>query len=294
MDRILVVVNDEIITESDLRSAMEPIAAQYRASLSGEELNERLRAAEEGFLNTIIDDHLIVSAAKREPNVTVEELEIDAVFDEFRARFPSEDVFQRVLTEQRISFKKLRDRFRDQIMKRKMIDYKVRSRISVSPGDVHDYYHAHPDEFVRPGRARVRHILIRIGDRYDEKEAGELAGAIYKKAAEGDDFAGLARAYSGAANAEAGGDMGWVEKGQFRGDIDEALFALEVGGVATPIHSQLGYHLFKVEDREPPAQLPLEEVQKLIERSLFNKRAGELLDHYLAELRHDAYIAYQR
>lgn len=294
MDRILVVVNDEIITEGDLRSAMEPIAAQYRATLSGEELDERLRAAEEELLNTLIDDHLIVSAAKREANVTVEESEIDAMFDEFHARFPSEDVFQRVLKEQRISFKKLRDRFREQILKRKMIDYKVRSRISVSPGDVHDYYHAHPDEFVRPGRARVRHILIRIGDLHDEKEAGELAEAIYQKAAQGEDFSALAKTYSGAANAELGGDMGWVEKGQFRGDIDEALFELEVGGVAPPIHTQLGYHLFKVEDREPPAQMPLEEAQNLIERTLYKIRMGETFDRYLAELRQDAYIAYQK
>ena len=80
-----------------------------------------------------------------------------------REKFPSDDVYDRVMKEQGISQKKLRDRFRDDIMKRKMIDFKVRSRVTLSPGEIKAYYDAHPDEFKGVPEVHARQILVRSG-----------------------------------------------------------------------------------------------------------------------------------
>src|SRR3989338_7200464 len=61
VERILAVVNDEIVTEQDLEVVMAPILAQYRASYTGRELEERLREMREQFERKVIEDRLVLS-----------------------------------------------------------------------------------------------------------------------------------------------------------------------------------------------------------------------------------------
>jgi len=65
VDRILVVVNDEIITIRDLYASMEPVVAQYRATLSGTDFEEKVAETERLFMTKLINERLIRSAAKR-------------------------------------------------------------------------------------------------------------------------------------------------------------------------------------------------------------------------------------
>jgi len=292
LDRIIVVVNDEIVTEQDLRSAAEPILAQYRATMSASEYEEKSGDVRKRVLDSLIEDRLIRSVAKRE-KVEVDEIEVDQMMEDVQKKFPSKEIFERVMREQGMSFTKLRDRFRDQILNRRMIDLKVRSEVLLSPGEVREYYDANSAQFQSPASAHVRQILLRAGEQRSIAEAKELANSIIAEINKGIPMEDLAKKYSDSSEAAQGGDMGWIEKGQFVEHIDEQIFRLDVGQRTDPIESQIGVHIFQVIEKKAAEQRTFADARLRVEAIIYRKKTAEQLKKWLTELRKNAYIAYQ-
>lgn len=292
LDRILVIVNDEIITERDLSNAVEPVAAQYRATLSGRDLEAKVTEARKAFLEQLVGERLIKSASKRE-KIEVNEKEVDDMVSDVRKKFPTQEVFDRVIRDQGLTHAQLRERFRDQILSRRMIDLKVKSQITISPGEIRDFYDAHSGEFKGPEKAKVSQILVRVGDERTETEAKDIADNVIQELAKGGDFATLAKLYSEASEAEAGGDMGWIERGQMVEAIDREIFKLVPGRHSQPVKSQLGLHVFKVEEKTESEARSFEQVRNRIQGILYRQKSEERVQAWLTELKRDAYINYQ-
>jgi parvulin-like peptidyl-prolyl isomerase len=289
VDRILAVVNDEIVTEQDLDIVMAPIVAQYRTVYTGNEYEEKVHEARQEFLGKVMDDKLILGEAKRK-QVIVKDEEVDEMMADVRNKFPSRDAFLRAIEDQGLTEKKLWNRFRDQLMTQKLVSYEVKSKVSVSPGEVNEYYKSHSQEFVQGDRVKLQHILIRTSTR-SEEEARALAEDILSQLRAGKAFEELARLNSEGAEASDGGEMGWVEKGQLMGEIDEKVFGLEKGQLAGPIQSSLGYHIFKVVERDQFSVKPISEVRSKIQDVLFKEKLRERLESWMKSLKKNAYIS---
>lgn len=296
LDRILVVVNDEIITSSDLNQALYPLITRLRATMTGPELDAKIAETRKNIIKDMISDRLIISAARAVDarfKITAEESEIDEMMTDMREKFPSEEVFDKVMKEQGMSQKKLRERFREDIMKRKMVDFKVKSRVTLSPGEIRNFYDSNPDDFSGVPEVRARQILVRAGTTRSEEIAQSTMQTIVDQLAAGADFAELARTYSESSDAAEGGDMGWLRQGRFMARIDKAIFGLEPGRVSEPIQTQLGLHLFKVEEKRVSAARTYEESIARIETYLYKKKVADELQLWLQELRDKAFISVQ-
>jgi len=289
VERILAVVNDEIVTEQDLDIVMAPIVAQYRTMYAGKEYEEKVKEAREEFLKKVIDDKLILGEAKRK-QVIVKDPEVDEMMADVRNKFPSREAFLKTIEDQGLTEKKLWNRFHDQLMTQKLVSYEVKSKVSVSPGEVNEYYKSHTREFVQGDRVRLQHILIRTSARTEE-EAKTLAEDILSQLRSGKPFEELAKANSEGAEASEGGEMGWVEKGQLMGEIDEKIFALEKDQLAGPIQSSLGTHIFKVVERDQFSVKPISEVRNRIQDILFKEKLRERLESWMGSLKKNAYIS---
>ena len=289
VERILAVVNDEIITEQDLQVAMAPIVAQVRTTYTGQEYEDKLKAARAEFLDKIIEDRLILSEAKRK-KVIVKDVEVDEMMTDVRNKFPSREIFLKAIDDQGLTEKKLWDRFHDQVMTQKLVAYEVKSRVSVSPGEINEYYKAHEADFAQGDRVRLQHILIRVGARIEE-DAKAFADSLYEQIQQGKPFEELAKTYSEGTEAKDGGEMGWMEKGQLLGEIDEKVFSLGKGEVAAPIKSSLGFHIFKVGERQQSAVKPLLDVRGEIQETIFKEKLKKRLESWIAGLRKSAYIS---
>ena len=136
----------------------------------------------------------------------------------------------------------------------------------------------------------MQHILVRAGSRSDE-EAHEFADSLVAQLRTGKPFEELARDYSEGAEAKEGGDMGWLEKGQLLGEIDEKIFALNEGEITVPIKSSLGYHLFKVTERRKFSVKPLTEVRAQVQDRIFKKKLRQRLEAWIENLKKNAYIS---
>lgn len=290
IERIIAVVNDEIVTEQDLQYMMAPVMAQYRTIYTGQAYVEKAKEARKEFLQKVIEDKLILSEAKRR-QVIVGDEEVDEMITEVRNKFPSREVFLRAIEDQDLTEKKLWNRFRDQLLMQKLVNYEVRSRVSVSPGEVSEYYKAHPEEFSQGERVRLQHLLIRSGGARTVEEAKTFAWALGEQLKAGKSFEDLAKAYSESVEAEEGGQMGWMEKGQLLGNIDEQVFTLGAGELTPPIQSSLGFHIFKVIEKETSAVKPLADVRGLIHDQLFREKTNVRLEKWISDLRKNAYIS---
>jgi peptidyl-prolyl cis-trans isomerase D len=119
--------------------------------------------------------------------------------------------------------------------------------IEVNDEVLEDYYNEQQDRFATTEERRTRHILVNVeGDDYAAAEAE--AAAILERIEAGEDFAALAAELSDDPGTRAqGGDLGWIGRGLLAGPFEDALYGLEVGGVAGPVETEFGYHIIRLD-----------------------------------------------
>lgn len=290
INKFVAVVNDEVITQQDIDQLLSVLYAQYSQEYKGDELLQKMEDVKKDILNQVIEDKLVLSRAK-ELGIKVTESEINERLDYIKKGFPSENEFYNTLETQGITIANLKDRYRDQIMMKKMVDYEVKSRVSVLPSEISDYYERHKSQFKEGDKYKVKNILIKAKDDVGFELAKVEIDDVYTKLKEGGDFDDLAKLHSQGPNADKGGDMGYIEKGQMLEELDNAIFKLKSGEFSEPVKSGIGYHIFKIEDIKYGRQAGLEDVQKDIQMVLFQDKFKTQVKNWLADLKKKAYIS---
>ena len=289
INKFVAVVNDEVITQQDVDQLLSVLYAQYSQEYKGDELLQRMEQVKKDILNQIIEDKLVLSRAK-ELGIKVTESEINERLDYVKKGFPSEKEFYETLETQGVTIANLKDRYRDQIMMKKLVDYEVKSKISVLPSETSDYYEKHRGQFREGDKYRVKNILVKAKDDVSFELGKVEIDNVYNKLKEGGNFDDLAMQYSKGPNAEKGGDMGYIEKGQMLEVLDNAIFKLKPGEFSEPVKSEIGYHIFKIEDIKYGKQVSLEDAQKDIQMALFQDKFKAQVNEWLSGLKKKAYI----
>jgi len=150
-----------------------------------------------------------------------------------------------------------------------------------------EYYQANPEEFTRPEKVRVSHILIGLDER-DEAEARELADELYAELkADPSQFSALASKYSDDdGSAGKGGDLGFFSKGRMVKPFEEAAFELEKpGDLAGPVKTRFGFHIIRLDDKKGEGKRPFEVVETKLMDHIRQKVENRAKEAYLAEIR---------
>jgi peptidyl-prolyl cis-trans isomerase D len=146
---------------------------------------------------------------------------------------------------------------------------------------VQSYYDQHKDDrFTEQEQVHARHILIPLTPDADDAAkaaARKKAEDLLAKVKAGGDFAALAKENSGdPGSASKGGDLGFFPRGRMVGPFEEAAFSLEPGTISEIIESPFGFHIIKVEEKNPGGPQPLEKVRDQIVNSLTEERGLEM------------------
>lgn len=290
VDKIAVIVNNEIITQSEIDRASEPIYEQYRAVYYGDELVKKLEEARQGVIEQLIEDKLVLSEAKR-LNIEVDERDVEEKLEEIKRRFNSTEEFETAIRSQNLTVKDLKTRYKEQLMGRKLINEKVGSKIIISPIEIQDYYNAHINSYVQSEELGLRNILIRPKKGLEVQQALNLAKDILKRIREGGDFEALAKEYSEGPNAKEGGLMGYVKKGDLLPEIENVVFNMKAGDISDVIQTSLGYHIFKVEEKKERRTFDLSEVRHDVEDAIFREKIKGKVKGWIEGLKKNAYIA---
>ncbi len=292
VDKVLVVVNDEIITQGEINRVFMPIYAQYANLYTGEELTRKLDEAWKNVMERLVHDKLLLSEARRR-KIEVDDREVEAKIDEVRARFPGEKEFEQALAEENVVLKDLERKFRERLMTDRLVELELRKDILVTPNEILLYYKENKEKFKEPKKIKLSAILIRAGENRSEERAGALSGEILERIKKGGDFGSLAKQYSEGPYSSYGGDMGWVEEGELMGRINDLVFSLDEKQVSTILKTNLGFHIFKVEEKKPAREMKFHEAKKQIEHILYNDKTQKKIKNWVDRLKEDAYIAFK-
>ena len=159
---------------------------------------------------------------------------------------------------------------KDQIMRGVFIENEVSKRVKES--EIKEAYEAFAQGFEAPEEVRARHILVK-----DEAKAKEIIAAIK----DGGSFEALAAENSMDGTAQEGGDLGYFTRSDVVKPFGDVAFTIDLGKVHdTPVKSEFGYHVVKVEDKRTRPTPTLEQIRGQIEAQLRRSEAGEMLEEW--------------
>jgi peptidyl-prolyl cis-trans isomerase SurA len=295
LDKVAAVVNDEVITQSELDQLLLTVYQQYRQAYAGEQLAQKMNEARMTLLQQMIEDKLVYQESKR-LKVTVSEEEINERMEEFKGRFPSEQEFETILARQGLTLTKLRDRYCEQIAIRKLQQYQVQSKILVTPKDIEDYYEVHLADFTQAESVEAKTITVR---KSEEAVKAESADPTARKKAEdvlrrlyaGEDFETVAREASEDTMASEGGNLGTIKRGDLVENLDEVIFTLKPGELSPILETPMGYHIFRVEKKTEKKVLSLEEMRNKVHDYVYREKSRARFSEWMDDLKKNAYIA---
>jgi peptidyl-prolyl cis-trans isomerase C len=293
-EQIVAVVNDEIITYSELEKILAPLFEQYERIYSGAELFSMLQKARRDVLDHLVMERLILQEAKRQ-NVKAMmgddfTKEVERMVAEARNKFPSEDEFIKRLKRDGSTIEKFRAEQEARALVQAMLAKEISSRCGVSPMEVRDYYETHKKEFTEDEKIHVSQIWIKE----DPKKPGEAekrATYVLAMLDAGQPFAELAKKYSDCPYADRGGDWGFISRGHWNKELEDAAFALEPGKHSGVVKSALGYHIVMLHEKKAPSVRPLGDVYAEIENRLFAEKATAKRDEWIGRLKRKSYIS---
>ncbi|MBI3609075.1 MAG: peptidyl-prolyl cis-trans isomerase [Nitrospirae bacterium] len=287
VDRIVAVVNGEIITSSDLQSAAA------HADLTGAPMGKlpRKPLSERETLEQLIDKKLQLQTARKK-GITVEPDEIEKALDDVKQRngLATDAALQKALEEERTTPDRYRETLQDQIMILKLINREVKSSIVLSEDDIRSYYEDSADRFQTPVLYHLRQIFLPATGPESAAVADRAARRLADQLKSGAEFQALVKQSSSGPEVKDGGDLGLLRKDQMLPEIRQAIERLSPGEFSEPVKTPAGIHLFRLDEIKPSRRRPMEEVRAEIQDRLFQERSAELYEKWLSGLRATAQV----
>ncbi len=289
LDRVVAIVNQEVITWSELYRSMETDAMPGVRTLSEEERMKVFKENETGFLESLINVKLQLQEAK-EYGIKVSDAELKEAIDNIKNKYKMSEIqFQESLKAEGYSFDEYKKRLREQIIISKLVNQQVRNKVLVTDQDIDAFIRDNKNFEGSGERYRIRQIFFKKpADAADRARIDELSRAVYDKIMQGQDFDALVREYSEGPNKNTGGDLGFIEKGSLAKEFSTALSEMRVGDVSKPFWTDAGIHIIKLEEKVGKKS-PLESRDDA-KNALNNKLFTERYNAWIKSLRERAFI----
>ncbi|GAB1394187.1 peptidylprolyl isomerase [Rhodocyclaceae bacterium] len=248
VDRIIAVVNDEAITQHELRDRMATIERQLRGR--GTPLPPR-DVLEKQLLERLIVDRVQMQFAK-EVGLRIPDNELDIALRRIAENNRlSLAAFRDALERDGITWRRFREEIREEMTLARLREREVESRIVISDGEI-DNYLAHPEQTNQSALVALGHIIIRVPEQVDPARLSRLrarAEEALVRIKGGADFGQVAASYSEAADAMAGGMLEPRPLDRLPTLYAEAVASLKPGEVSGILRSPAGFHIVKLMDR---------------------------------------------
>ena len=282
-------VNDETISYQRFQG----FYVEYRNSKGvqvgarGDQL-ELLKELRLEAMDLMIEQELVKQAAAKE-GIEGDPEEVDKKLEELREIFETDAQFRMKLEADGFTEETFRRHVERMAAAKVYLDRIRADAADVRDADVKKFYEENEARLTLPERVRVRHILLTwkpMGKQDDRAAIREQMEPILERARAGEDFAALAREFSeDSATKEAGGDTGLFHRGTMVPAFEDVAFALEPGEISDPVSTVFGVHILKLEERQEPRLLPLEEVREQLRDHLREEQMETAVEAKIDDLR---------
>jgi peptidyl-prolyl cis-trans isomerase SurA len=249
VDRIVAVVNAEVITQRDLAERVELVISQLKRQ--GTAIPDQSVLAPQ-VLERLIMDRLQVQFANQ-TGVRVEDLQVDRMMTMVaeQNKMTLAD-FRKSIEARGVPIEKVREDMRNEMLISRLREREVDNKIQVGESDIDNFLQDLQSGDAAGAQYEISHILVRVPEHASPEQINarlRRAEDAHKRALAGEDFARLAVSYSDAPDALQGGDMGWRERDRLPEIFVSTLPTMKPGDVSDILRSPAGFHILKLADR---------------------------------------------
>jgi peptidyl-prolyl cis-trans isomerase SurA len=294
VDRIIAIVNDDVITFSDLNREGGALFRRITQEAPPEQVERTLLKAKEEVLSSLID-RLIVEQRAKKLGISVGDPEVDSAIARIveRNKTTAEKFWQQ-MTLMGSNERDYRELIRSQILQERLIDYEIRSRVVVNEERIREFYEKNYTQKIKEDAYHVLQMgfVWKENTQAAKDDARRRAEEARRQALAGQDFRVLARQASDLPSAKDGGDIGVFRKSEMAAYMKAGIAGLQVGQVSTIQEAPDGYQFFKLlSDRGDVAiQASYETVKEQIRQRLYEDALKNQFQKWVKELRDQAYI----
>jgi peptidyl-prolyl cis-trans isomerase SurA len=294
VDRIVAVVNDEIISLYEFNQMVKPFAEKIRAAqYSFAKEREMIIEIKTKLLNQLIDFKLTDQELKRH-HITVTEKEIDVLIERIKegASLTDEDL-RAGLASQGLTMEEYRKRTKEQLLRRKLVNREISSKIVITQDDIKTYYENHIDEYAGEKKYHLRNIIMGVPAWATVEEkitVFKQMEAILDELKQGKDFASMAQIYSQSSLASEGGDLGFFQLHELSPLLRAEITNLKNGEYTSILDTEMGFQIIYVEEIIETPGKSLEDATPEISNKLYSEIVDKNYRSWLEDLRSRSHI----
>ncbi|MFQ5759985.1 MAG: peptidylprolyl isomerase [Acidiferrobacterales bacterium] len=254
IDRIVVVVNEDVITNTELEARIEEIKQELAARNIDPPAESVLRKQ---VVERMVFERIQLQLAD-EARVRVNDKDVEQAIARVAERNNrTVEQLYRALRRDGIEIERYRSQIRNDLKIQRLLQREINNRITVSDAELENFLATRDDQDRVDDAYRISQILIAVPNSAtpEQVEAAKTkAGEIYESLIAGANFEQAAITHSDGQNALQAGSLGWKKPGQLPGMFLASLLALEPGGVSDVLRSPVGFHILKLDERKRSVQ----------------------------------------
>ncbi len=283
-------VNGISISENEVQLAVDTIIPQgmFHKAITNEKREQFRKLA----IDYVIERELLFQEGKR-LGIDVKKSEIKTVFEKEATSFKKKKDFYAALEKYGLNEDNYKEIIKKEILMKKVLEQEVEEKIVIVDADLEKYYNENKSKFLKPEGMRIREILISFAPNAtasEKEERRKKAETLLQRLKAGEDFAALAYDNSDDDYRVKGGDLGIVHKGRLLPELEDAALKMEIGRISGLIETIYGYHIIKLEAKEPARQLSFSDIKESLKKERRSRVYDEKRDELMRRLREKAKI----
>jgi len=293
VDRIVAVVNQEIITFSEIEKWSLPFQKEIQAE-DRLERRERIQEVFRKVLDRIIEEKLIEQEAKKS-GIKVTSKEIDVAVEEVKQKHKiNQEELEKALAAEGLTLEVFKKDLEKRILRSKFVSSAVKLEQKAGEKELKEFFQKNVNQYRVNESYRPAHILFFISqDATPEQIRGirKKSQKVLEKIKEGADFAKMAIEYSeDTSSRKEGGDLGYFKKGELLPTLEREAMKLQVGEVSDLIRTEVGFHILKLLDRKGGEPPPFEEIKEKVQADYYEKELEKAYQQFLSKLKEKSVI----
>jgi len=289
-------VGNEIITLNEFNRAYSRMKKQAEVSGAQEPTKKEV-------MQRLIDNLIVKNEAEKRGIIVTKE-ELDEIIKRLKEQHGiTDEEFLKELERESITLKELREQYRIDLLKTKLINYLIAGEAKMITDDELREFYGKPENrrlFNIPATIELAQIYIPVPEEISYQNALEIkkrAVSIYEEAKKSSNFEELVLIYSMAPGKEKNkGYLGSFTREQLLSSMSaeqvDLLFSLSAGEIAPPIRFREGYYIFKVLKKTEHKQVSFEQAYEKVKSYYLKVRGEKVFNSWLLGARQSAKIQY--
>ncbi len=253
IDGIAAVVNEDVITRSELQQRMDEVLKQLKGQ--GKSLPP-MDLLKNQIMERMILAQLQLELAQR-TGIRIDDITLDRTIENIASQNKLDlRQFREVLARDGVDFAQFREEIRKELALARLRQREVDNKVLVTKQDIDNYLLTQQTQQGGDSEYRLQHILIALPEGATPqqlKEKQQQAQQLLQQLQDGADFSEMAISHSAGQNALEGGDLGWRRLGELPTVFAEITAKLAMGGISELIRSPNGFHILRLAEKRAMA-----------------------------------------